>query len=102
MALFKKDARKIAKQRLEKARIKTLQGYDQSDDNILISIPEQKTNAETARDVFSDIIHWVLMVVIFAFFFIGVVAMIVPDTRNILIGIVTDAFNNVFGLVSTK
>lgn len=100
MAAFKrKNQRKKAKERLERARIRTLEGYDQSDDSILISLPEERTNADTFVETAVAAARWLLCVFVFLVFFTGAVAIVVPETREILVGILKDSIRNLSELV---
>ena len=100
MAVFRKNSqRKKAKRRLENARVRTLQGFDQSDDNILISLPEERTGADTFFEAAGGIGRWVLCLIVFFFFFTGVVAVVVPESREILSGILKDALRNLSELI---
>ena len=97
--MFSNDAKRKAKERLERARIRTQMGVDVSDDSVVVELPKGREWHETFADVLAGVIRWIALVVVFAGFFIGVISVIVPETRAVLVGIWNDSMNNLFSLI---
>lgn len=97
--MFKDKSRKKAKERLEKARIRAQMGYDVSEDNIYVTMPEQKSAGEVLVGTLGTIFRTLCLIVVFVVFLIGAVSLIMPETRELLLGLWRDSIGNIKALL---
>lgn len=94
-----RQQRNRAKQQIEMARAYAENEESLTGEKTGVTVVYDKPAGEVVVNTLSDIIRYVCMIVIFAGFLIGVMAVIVPESREVLVGVWKDTLDNVTSLI---
>lgn len=93
------SGRRKARERLQKARIRTEMGADVADNSIVVNIPDETPAGMTAWTVVTDVLRYACVAASAALALIGAVSLVLPQTREVLYAIWRSSVSEMAGFL---